>query len=400
MRKNSVRYGFVTSLLVATGGCTQAVDDVSNESPGKVALADTGPGSATGYAFVNANGTISSNSTSSWGSPPVKAEVAHVFTGIYDVIFNNEGTSVPYQAQGVAQVAAYGGDNTICKMGGAPFDGDPAPQNVWVTVICMRPDGTPVNAPFIVTYNRRSALSGIEGGYLSLKFGPTVSRVFSESDPRDSEVAKWNSTGQDIILDRYGAGDYLITFKGQNYVGGIAQVTGGSGTHPDRCEIGGWGVSNGDQVAWVVCTDTSGNYVDSSFSLSVTRGNPILTPSYSYAFADQPNATGTYIPDLTYQKGVQGGGQCQNTVTTPISITPRSTGVYDVNFPQMYSFAGQQAAASVTAAGISGEYCNIGAKGSAPNGAAYVRVRCYDRFGTPAPALFTIAYVLDVGIIC
>jgi len=301
----------------------------------------------------------------------------------------------------MAQVSAYGSTNGWCEMLNIPTYYTPNLNNAGVQVVCFDAAGTRKDTPFIVTLNRRNDTFGVEGGYLAAETSMVTQSFVTNSAATDGALSAWNSTGQDIRHDRYAAGIYLVTFKGQTYSGGTAQVTAVTDWTPTRCQINGYAPYYGDYIAWVLCTDTYGNYVDTGYSLSLTHNSPSGLPSFSYALADLPSPSGTYVPLPEYQTGVH-GGQCQVHTRSPITITPRSgsTGVYDVTFPEMGTFAGYHAPATVTAFGGYGEHCNILSKAGVQNGAASAAVACYDTHGTPIATQFIVSLGLDVAIIC
>ncbi len=397
--------GFAAAVFFVSSGCTQAVDDASTAPVGTETQADQGP-NVRGYAFVNADGSINANSTSAAGNPPIRAYAQHFASGAYTVWFPNLGNGLTRHGhQGVAEVSAYGATNGHCELSGVPLSTPISATYVEVDVLCYDQWGARKDTPFIITLDRRADTPGVEGGYLAMTLTMASQSFSTNSTTLAGDMSAWNSTGQDIIHQRYAAGIYLVTFKGQSYSeGGTAQVTAAANLDESglaKCEVNGYGPYYGDTIAWVLCTDVNGNYTESGYSLSVTRNSPSGLPSFSYALADQATASGTYVPLAAFQKGVH-GGECQVSTNRPVTVTPRSgsTGVYDVTFPEMGTFAGSHAVTTVTAYGGYGEHCNVMSQSGIQNGDAYATVACYDTHGIPTPAQFIISFGLDVGIIC
>lgn len=99
----------------------------------------------------------------------------------------------------------------------------------------------------------------------------------------------------------------------------------------------------------------------------------------AWVWAEQPDATSTYTPNVLYSYNSSGKG---------VTVTPVSTGVYKVNLPGLKSTGPTNA--MVTAYGNSG-YC-VMQNWDATTATVQVRVRCYDKDGKPANARFTMLY--------
>jgi hypothetical protein len=390
-------------LAAATAGCTGSVHGPSAESVGKTLQADSG-GSANGYIFVDADGTSDPNYSSRTGALSFRAR-----TGDYLIYFPGASNSAGDQyVQGSAQVTARGPDNTRCYLAEFPQQEIGSPAEVTIEVLCNAPDGTPSDSAFEATFLRRTDLAGVEGGYL-MTFetdGYWLPWTISQDSATDAPFmfpmgAHWNSTGQDIILQKYGVGVYLAIFQGQSYSGGTAQVTAFDILRQGHyCEVEGWWPDGADQDVWVGCFDTQGNFADTGFSLVATSGSPVDTAAYTYAWADDPTAPSSYVPDTWYQAGFL-RGDCTVPTSGPVTIEPLNwqPGSYLVNFPSMTSLAAHHSAVTVSAYGSSGEYCKIVGWGSGST-SSYATVECYDYTGQPAPAYFTIAYSVDEIIVC
>jgi hypothetical protein len=70
---------------------------------------------------------------------------------------------------------------------------------------------------------------------------------------------------------------------------------------------GFWLDDNGDQNVGVVCLDAQDNFADASFSVTATMGSPANSSYYTYAFADNPAPTTSYVPERDYQIGFRRG---------------------------------------------------------------------------------------------
>jgi hypothetical protein len=385
----------IGSLATACSNAAPGARQSSSEEPvASIHQADVG-NSAWGYASVSAAGTVDPH----YSSPGTT--VTRDLLGFYTVTFPNlndgEGAAID---QGSLQVSARGWDNTRCVLGssGDGFFNDP--NDLFFEVFCAAPDGTPRDAPFVVTFVRRTDVRNVEGGYVQTypwfdaEFPQETFAATGSGLPGGSH---WNSTGEDIVVQHYDPGVYMATFRGQDYLGGTAEVTGfDSGEQGAYCELAGWWPDGADQDVWVYCFDRHGNFADAAFDLRATTGNPTIAGAYTYAWADDPTPTSSYVPDTTYQAGFDG---CNR--TAPMTIEPFGSqpGSYLAHFPSMDTFAGWGAVPMVSAYGGSGEYCKIGTWGASA-GSAYTTVYCFDYTGQPAPAYFTIAYTVDEIRVC
>ena len=357
------------------------------------------------YAFA-----WSSQLTGTFTAPPAFASASNVqiISGTngyyYNVQFPGLGSVAQSGNGGNVQVTAYGGGNANCNiLSGPGGDGNGALE---VNVGCFGPSGASTSSQFTINYVSRSDTPGVQGGYARAHFETS------------SVQRAWNSTGQPITFQRSGVGVYSITFAGQAISGGTAEVTADQAPDPELppryCEVQSWDT----QTVNVRCFTTGGNGpgggpklprgpVDSDFDVIFSEGlpngtgyfapgSPNGTPSFTYAWADQPSAA-SYQPDLFYQKGeIPVPGCCVTTTSPPVTVTRSKRGVYSVNFPQMPFSTDPnngfyKSNVKVTAYGTAGEYCKVGGwSGTTSNASA--TVNCFSASGSAADALYTVTY--------
>jgi hypothetical protein len=100
-----------------------------------------------------------------------------------------------------------------------------------------------------------------------------------------------------------------------------------------------------------------------------------------WLWADQPNATSQYTPNVNYSYNSSGGS---------ISVTPISTGYYQVNFGKLYS--GSPSNVQISAFDTSG-YCTSSSWGTEGAGqSAEMWISCFNAAGTPTNSYFTLLY--------
>jgi hypothetical protein len=372
----------VIGVVVGLSACGAAGTATPDEETASTGEAVTGTASAQLWSY---NATSSYTANSAFQSQ-TNIPITHMSTGHYVVALANMGGS----SGGDIQVTTYGGGNQRCKV-----------QDWWnvgttldVAVACFAPAGTATDSEFTLDFVSRGDAPGVLGGYV-WAFAPVSASYTATS------VRSWNSTGSPITIQRRAAGEYSVTFGGQNFVGGTAEVSA-VGMDSDYCEVGGWGPSGNDQEVNVNCFATDGTPADSQFALLFSKGSPNGSASYTYAWASNPWSTTNYVPSTTYQSGAIAACPSEPT-PAPVNITPLSTGVYSVNFPGMFfsnTVGGlNMSNVKVSAYGWSGEYCSVsGWSGTTANASA--TVVCFDASGNPVDSYFTVTYSSSNFIIC
>jgi hypothetical protein len=327
--------------------------------------------SATGSFTADAN--YSSNSS---GTGTAAANtVTQLSTGTYRVDFPGLGL----ETGGNVQVTAYGGSSERCKVGGWSSSG----STLSATVFCHNTAGALVNTQFTASYLRRpaSASGQATGGYLWANQPSTEYYT-------PSTTYQWNASGALNTIQRYGVGSYAATFPGVNLYGGTVEVTA-YGSSSDYCKVGYWG----SNVVGVSCFNNAGAPVDSAFTLSFTDSSPHATPSFHYAWADQPS-TQSYTPSTYYQRGYL-ATQCGGSVGT-MTMSRYSTGSYQAFIPNLNATGSN---VKVTAYGGSADTCKVMSWGSSSNG-TQVGVACFNPAGQPVDTYFTIVYSNNQYIVC
>ena len=326
--------------------------------------------SSTGSYVADANYSYNSLNRSNPGNT-----VTQTGTGSYRVDFPGLGKEVG----GNVQVTAYGYGTDRCKVGGWGSNG----TTLSAYVYCHNTAGALVNTQFTASYHQKAGTNyGENGGYLWAD-QPTAASYTPHY------MYQWNSTGARNTITRNGVGSYVATFPGVNVNGGMVEVTAYGGGS-EYCKIGWWG---NNSVA-VNCYANGGAPVDAVFTLNFTDQSPIGTPSYQYAWADQPWSA-SYTPYSYYQKGsiARDCGSDAGTVT----MQRQSTGSYIATLP-LISPTGSNV--KVSAYSGAGEMCKVvGWWGNGGSG-TQVQVACFDPAGNPADTYFDLVYHSNLWIIC
>ena len=334
---------------------------------------------ASGFVWSGSGGgtypapSLYSYNSSNTSNPSAVNTITMLSTGSYRVDFPNLGLEIG----GNVQVTAYGGDSTRCKVGGWSSGGGPVSAYVY----CHDKNGVLTNSAFTASYVRKPGPSrSVQGGYLWADQPSAASYT-------PSTYYQWNGTGARNTVTRNGVGNYQANFPGLNVNGGTVEVTAyGSGS--EYCKVGYWG----NNVVNVNCYNYAGAPVDTLFTLNFTDQSPNGTPSYHYAWADQPTAA-NYTPSTYYQHGVL-ASECASAGTMTMSRS--SVGSYVANIPAL-SATGSNV--KVTAYGGTADTCKVtGWWGSSTN--SQVGVACFDTAGNPVDSYFALVYSTSQWIIC
>jgi hypothetical protein len=362
--KNAI-LGTMKLLLCATPSSTPTVgyQNTTGASGFVWAGSTSGSGQASSSYSYNSTGSTVANTISWLGTGYARVD----FPGLGDQIGGN------------VQVTAYGGSTDRCKVGGWGSSG--STLQAWV--YCHNTAGQLVNTPFTASYVRRTGVGYNQtGGYVWADQPSAASYT-------PSPYYQYNAAGQRNTISRSGVGQYYVTFPGTTVNGGSVEVTAyGSGS--EYCKIGYW---SGNGVA-VNCFANGGAPVDSLFTLNFTDQSPNGTPSYQYAWADQPTAT-NYTPSTYYQKGMI-ARECDTSAGT-VTINRNGTGNYTAILPVL-SPTGSNV--KVTSYSGGAEMCKVvGWYGNGSSG-TQVNIACYSPTGAPADTYFDLVYSSNQWIIC
>jgi hypothetical protein len=322
----------------------------------------------------------------SWNTTAAVNTLTHWSTGSYTVTLPLNG-----RWGGNVQVTGFSGANH-CKVTGWGSGGG---NGATINVFCFTPAGAMVDTYFTTSFVGRSDTPGLEGGYVWSSDPTSASYT-----PTDSYV--WNSTGQAVTISHSVTGVYTVTFVGQNWLGGTAEVTAYNGGGTEYCKLDSLMRVGTDKQVVVRCFSTTGSPANTEFSLRLSRVSPEGAPSYSYAIADQPTAS-SYTPaanNLKQFRGSAGGG---STGLSPMVVTRSATGAYVVDMPQMIAHDAdadqhlyRKNTVNVVAVGTGPEYCTIGGWDGDPSGVAEASVRawinCFNAAGNPADSKFMVNY--------
>jgi hypothetical protein len=287
-------------------------------------------------------------------------------------------------AGGDVQVTAYGAGSERCKV---DYWGS-SEGTLQAFINCYTAGGALADSLFTANYVRRAGTPGPEGAYVW-----AYDAYSSSYDP--ATVYQWNSTGGAISISHTPeTGDYAVTLGGQDLNGGTVEVTAYGGGN-SYCKVGGWGGT----TAYVNCFDGStGDPVESQFTLIFSTKSPNNIPSYTYAWADQP-WTSSYNPSTSYERGIL-QTECGVELTMPnATITRSSVGRYTVQFPGMASISAYPSNVKVTGYSYGSDTCKV--VGWWSSGAdAFAEVACFDAGGTAVDAYYTITYSSFAYTLC
>jgi hypothetical protein len=228
-------------------------------------------------------------------------------------------------------------------------------------VACFQPDGTPVDAPFLLRFIAGSAST-------------TRGFVLADRPGSGTFIPDWSHGVHAGAVTRTGEGRYTVDLHGS--AGGAVEVVA-VGLLPRHCAVVG---RRGD-LTDVACTTKDGTATDSTFTASFTRGQNILDdlrkPVGDYLIAeDSPTAS---APTIT-TRWASGN--------TPMTLDRTAQGKYTVHFNNGYI----PSTTHVTATG-SGNHCGLMQfNDHGTPDSVLVKVSCYDSAGKPINTGFTLVY--------
>ncbi|MCR9246094.1 MAG: hypothetical protein NXI31_13765 [bacterium] len=272
-----------------------------------------------------------------------------------------------YGQNGIANIVSWIPNGTGIDVDVATFDPNGRPQDSAFCILC-RSGGRNFRSEGFAVADRASAASYVITGAKS-----------------------WNGNRADPAVQRVGVGRYEVRFPGLNGNAGHVQATpilGAQGAMR-RATVQGW--SGNPVVARIRTHDAAGNPVDGAFTVSFHREAApmdVASGSGTHVWANEETATGSYTPSTTYtdSNGTAGpaGGE---------SITRTSTGVYEVELPNVIPSGKSIAIASIY--GQTAGHAVVGSWFSRPGGGTVVRVRTFDSAGSPADNRFCLLYLTN-----
>ncbi len=310
--------------------------------------------------------------------------VTRLGTGWYSVRFPLLGPL------GTALVTAHGGTSDRCKI--SHWTGVPGPYlNTTDTVLyvrCYTRTGSPVNSRFTASYTHPDT------GEV-----PRAAHLWNDqpSAPLNTEYTpsltyQYNSEGDTNTITRVGTGAYLVRL-GKLSTGVLI---------PRQLQVVAHGMPSADPSAYctmqsspideppdvlyhVGCFSAAGVGIDSSFVMTyIESGNHILTPVNSY-----PTAFAGVSCNHQYEVcSLSSNWQFDTNPFGSITLDVLNKGQYAVHLPLSLS-GGNVAVTSYWANILVSGRCVIAYWTSA----AGVRVNCFDHFGAPAWATFTVSFV-------
>jgi hypothetical protein len=362
--KNAI-LGTIKLLLCATPSSTPTVGYYNTTGASGFVWAGSTSGSqqaSSSYSY-NSSGSNVANTITWLGTGYARVD----FLGLGDQIGGN------------VQVTAYGSSTDRCKIGYWSNSG----STLQAYVYCHNIAGQPVNTPFTASYVRRTGIGYNQTGGYVWADQPTAASY------TPSPYYQYNAAGQRNTITRSGVGQYLVNFPGTTVTGGSVEVTA-YGTGSEYCKIGYWG----SNMVAVNCYASGGTPIDTRFTLNFTDQSPNATPSYQYAWADQPTAA-SYTPSGYYQKG-QLARDCDPSTGT-VTMRRNGTGNYTAILPVLNPTGSN---VKVTAYNGAGEMCKVvGWYGNGSSG-TQVNIACFSPTGAPIDTYFDLIYSSNEWIIC
>lgn len=325
-------------------------------------------------AWVWANNPTASNYTPSasyqYNSKGGTNTISRLGVGSYRVSLPNFAT-----ASGTVHVTAYNG-NHHCKV----VNWFPSGTTQRVNVKCFRANGSSVNGRFSMLFYKRFRKTSGTDAYLWYN---------GSSTPNAYE---WNSKGGNNTVTKLGTGRYQANLPGMNRLGGTVLVTA-YGSDSAKCKVVNWGRFSSNTRVKVNCF--RGNQpVNTKFTLSYINGTNGVGLGFrhegAYVWANNPGASGTYLPSTTYQWNSATFSNSSNTVTN------LSTGSYSVRLRQLAP--ANKTTTQVTAYGSNSDYCNVRSWVSNGIGDTNANVKCFNSAGQPVKTRFTLTYLTDDSI--
>ena len=318
----------------------------------------------TSYAFAHADQPNNPNYfVTGWaGIESSSIEITRSSAGIYRVDF--PGFSGLVSTGGNVQVTAYGADNRRCTVVSWGVD--------YTNVRCFNASGTLADTAFGVHFQRE--------GTRNDSFAYVYAHDSTSASYVPTSTFAYNAAGGQITATRSGAGTYFVDFGGLSTLGvdgGNVQVTAYTSADK-RCKIAYW---TGGGAA-VRCFDTAGNPVDSVYSLIFRKPiRRLLTRNFAIAEVGGVGTPSSFdiwwnaYSDAPYPIG-------QYNVTRP------STGVYEVEFPNMSKIGSDGGNVQVSAVGEDDNYCKVSSWVFDT-----ITVRCFDPAGVPINEQFQVLWM-------
>ena len=196
-----------------------------------------------------------------------------------------------------------------------------------------------------------------------------------------------NSSGLLNTITRVSVGNYQVTFPSLAGLtnGGTVSVTAYGSGGRSYCGVLSWGGSP-DIVVYVRCADSNGSPADSMFDATYTERTKTAA-RYGYVWADQP-ASPSYTPSLFYQFNSKGATN---------TITRSGTGSYIVTMPGI-GLGNNSGTVKVTTYASASNRCKVGNWGEV-GADRLVAVYCFDSFGTPVDAMYTVTFANKLNLL-
>jgi hypothetical protein len=283
-------------------------------------------------------------------NPGGSISVQRTGTGVDIVTFTNSGIGTGWVALANAAGSA-SGDYCNVKTW----------SNSAVTVLCYGPGGAAVDTSYVVFAVSNANDKGIAFAWYNFASSP-------------SSFYSYNLGGA-ISFQNLSNGDVKVTFNGLGATGGTVEVDALNTN--DTCTTDGW---TGSNVVRVSCVDTSGNSVESAFSIAVVPAGSAPT-GLAYTFEDAAVVTLPNTPS----------GPTYNPTGYAVLLQRQSAGQYQVLFYGLSSVpVGGPGFVMATADGASAR-CNGNSWGQFGATAAYVaNVYCSDSSGNFVDSKFEV----------
>jgi hypothetical protein len=343
--------GIKRRMLAAAAGLAIAMaGPVGVAAPAQAAVPD-------GHGFVQWNGAaVVPNRT--W---PPATTVTAAGGGIYRIIFPGQAAK-----GGVVHITAINDRPVWCQA----MKWGPSGADLLAYVRCFRPGGVGMDTAFTAVFASSSPPDGLSGhyGYVHARATGAIVSEYNSALGTGNTVAPTGAPGQ-----------YVVSFPALATPGpfdGSLQVTAVNSSTGAHCEIPKWNSNAASQDVVVFCFDGTGAPFDTGFTLSYQLERSLFgsafPPAYfGYVWNMPPLPVPNPGPLPTNFSSIAGPGAN--------GIAAAGTGLTLIGFRAL---AQDPDTVQVTAAGHSGEFCNLQAPWAHNSSTVLVRnVACYTAAG-------------------
>jgi hypothetical protein len=253
----------------------------------------------------------------------------------------------------------------------------PAGTDEVVAVRCDKPGGTPVFAPFVVTFSQSSGTLPPPQAYGYVHFEPGGGGI----------VTSFNSAGAANTVAPGPTGVWTVRLPGLGPAtfAGDVQVSAVNTAVAAKCELQHWAPAASGQTFLVRCYDATTNPLSTGWTLTYQLGRAVTgtqPPFFGYSYDNQPASPGPYAPAPPAVNFNSAGA-----VNT---LLRAGTGLRLASFPQIGQLRNT---VLVTPVQAGPGFCNLNTLwGTAPPNVTVRDVTCYTAAGIRSNRQFMITY--------